>query len=508
MSRELFEELASRFSNTVSPEQLLADLANQVRLANVRALLGSPMVTPFDVFQSYRDEKERVSAKLVEIPVERFLSKVPEPSASEIQAFYDQYKDVLPDPSRDTPGFKVPRQIQVEILSIDGRALEESIRNSLTDAELRTAYENQKSQFEVPSELPKDLFAGKPELTPPVIQSFEEARPFLTRSLAEEKAQNQILDTFTQIKVEEIDPFTDKYLEALDLREEDERNGQKPSVELPSPTDLKGIADRLKLNHEITPMLSREQAESYGLISGAEVGLTRLSGGRKFAEEFFDSKTGLYEAVELTDILGTRFLARKIKDVPPYVPKLEDVRSQVELAWKLEKARPLAEKAAEQLAAEIRKQKGEIKEPNPEGYRVNIIPPVSRLQPNYIPNPFTAPGATVETPIPEVPNAGEAFRDALFGLREGEVAVAPNQPKTAWYVLGFQRREPASFASLYAPNGDEYLFKRRAIDHAAQELDEEWMGWLRQQAGLKPGWVPPDEATAEADGGSSSDRQS
>ena len=72
--------MLSRFNNRVSGEQLLADIANQVRLANVRSLLGDPLVTPYDVFRAYRDQNERVSAKLVEVPVEKFLAQVPEPS--------------------------------------------------------------------------------------------------------------------------------------------------------------------------------------------------------------------------------------------------------------------------------------------------------------------------------------------------------------------------------------------------------------------------------------------
>ena len=98
----------------------------------------------------------------------------------EIQAYYDKYKDVLPDPVAPTPGFKVPRQIQVEILSIDGNALARGIKDKLTEAELRTAYENRKSEFEVQpdrGELPTDLFAGQPELTPPIIRPFDEVRP-------------------------------------------------------------------------------------------------------------------------------------------------------------------------------------------------------------------------------------------------------------------------------------------------------------------------------------------
>ena len=194
MTSEVFDFLISRLNNRVSGEQLLADLADQVRLQKVRALPGSPLVTPYDVFRTYREQNERVSGKAVEIPVEKFLGKVPEPSQSEIGAMYDKYKDVLPDPARETPGFKVPRQIQVEVLSIDGNGLARGLMDKLTEAELRTAYENRKKDFPIRSELPVDLFAGQPELTPPILRSFDNVRSELAVSLADERAQAEISD--------------------------------------------------------------------------------------------------------------------------------------------------------------------------------------------------------------------------------------------------------------------------------------------------------------------------
>ena len=256
MNGELFNVLFSRFSNEVSEEHLLADIANQVRLRKVRQLLGYPVVTPYDVYRSYRDQNERVGAKIVEMPVDSFLSKVSEPAASEVQALYDKYKDVLPDPARETPGFKIPRRVQLEILSLDGNALARGLRDKVTEAELRSYYENHKSEFEVPSELPADLFADQPDLTPPVIQAFSEVRGMLAPRLAEEKAQSEIVDKFTQIKEAEMIPFADKYLAALDEQEEAKKQGNGSSVVLPTPQDLKAIADREGLNYEKTPLLS------------------------------------------------------------------------------------------------------------------------------------------------------------------------------------------------------------------------------------------------------------
>ena len=81
------------------------------------------------------------------------------------------------------------------------------------------------------------------------------------------------------------------------------------------PTDLKELAQREDLNYEMTKLLSREEADQYGTISSAQVGTDSASGGRKFADEFFDSRKGLYEPEELTDLRRTRYLVRKIKDV-------------------------------------------------------------------------------------------------------------------------------------------------------------------------------------------------
>ena len=162
----------------------------------------------------------------------------------------------------------------------------------------------------------------------------------------------------------------------------------------------------------------------------------------------FDPKTGLYEPIELTDVLGTRFLVRKVKDEPPHVPTLEQVRSEVIVAWKMAQARPLAEKAASELASQIKAKGATLKDPKVDGFRVESIPPITRSQTSFMPTSMFEPSPVAETPIPDVPHAGEAFRDAYFGLQTGSVDVAPNQPRTVYYVMTLDRREPATFSAL------------------------------------------------------------
>ena len=498
MTSEVFDFLISRMNNRVDGEHLLADLADQVRLQKVRVLPGSPLVTPYDVFRTYREQNERVSGKAVEIPVEKFLDKVPEPSQSEIDAMYKNYQDVLPDPARDTPGFKVPRQIQVEVLSIDGNGLARGFMDKLTEAELRAAYENRKKEFPMRSELPVDLFAGQPELTPPILRPFDDVRTELAVTLAEERAQSEISDKFTEIKEKVLMPFADDYATAHDELEEAKKKDPKASGNLRVPPGLKDLAQREGLNYEVTTLLSRQEADRIGPISTAEAGITPLSGGPKFAEEFFDSKKGLYEPEELTDRGNTRYLARKIKDVPPHVPPFPEVRLDVSLACKMAQARLLAEKSASDLAEQLKKKNGgSIKESIVDGYRVLTIPPLTRRIPQILPGQSDSE-APEETPIPDVTYPGDSFRDAYFNLQPGSIVVAPNQPRTVYYVMALDRRDPATFAALYAPYGDQRRYESSTRDHEARHLDDEWMGWLRQKAGIKSDWVPPDEAKSKA----------
>ena len=178
---------------------------------------------------------------------------MPEPTQPRLQAVYDKYKDVLPDPARDTPGFKVPRQIQVEVLSIDGNALARAIKDKLTEAELRAAYEGRKSEFQERSELPNDLFAGQPELTPPIIRPFDDVRTQLAVALAEEKAQAEIADKFAKIKDDVLFPYYEEYAAALEEIEEAKKLGTKPRRNCPLPIDLKELAQREGLNYEVIP---------------------------------------------------------------------------------------------------------------------------------------------------------------------------------------------------------------------------------------------------------------
>ncbi len=505
MTSDLFEMILRQFNNRVSGEQILAQIANQIRIANVRLLLGSPVVTPLDVYENYRSQNERVSVRAVGFRVEDFLSKVPEPTAGDLQKFYDTYKDTLPDPNRPTAGFKIPRQVRAEVLTLDGESLLRAYRDQLTEAELLSYYENRKNEFPVPSAFPTDIFQGAPELTPPQLQPFADVRSNLATSLADDKAQTEIVNKFGRIKDEVMIPFADKYLQAVDDMAEAKKSGATVKETLPRYESLKPLAEKEKLSYELTPLLAREVAEHYGLVSGAEQGLTRFSGGRRFAEELFDSKASLFEPIEMTDGSNRRYLIRKVEDNAPRVPALDEIRPEVVLAWKTMKAQPLAKKAADDYAAKVKAAGGKIQGDIVEGHPVIATDPVTRLQPGRpLPNQFFETGPPTLSDLSPLASPGSALRDAYFDLKDGAVAVAPNQPETIYYVLAQPNRLPASFDSLYAPNGDYFRYRSEAMNDAYKTRDEEWMNQLRAEAGLKPDWSPADESKKDADSSSGS----
>jgi hypothetical protein len=122
---------------------------------------------------------------------------------------------------------------------------------------------------------------------------------------------------------------------------------------------------------------------------------------------------------------------------------------------------------------------------------------VSKLQP-ALPIPGANMAAT-PSEIPNIANPSPQLREAFFNLKAGEPAVAANEPESAYYVLSLERRAPAEFAVLFAPNGDYFRYRMEVMNGAMQNRLETWMANLRAKAGLPKDWVPADEAAKNAD---------
>ena len=504
MNAALFETILSRFEQKVGGEQLLIDIASQIRVLLARQEIAVPVVTPLDVFRNYRDQTERASFKVVPVVVEAFAGKVPEPTGAEVAEFFEKYKNTLPDPASPNPGFKVPRQVKAEYLGIDFNAVVKRFQDKLTGEELKTYYEGRKAEFPMDRELPVDLFAGAPELTPPRYQPLSDLRETLAEALARDKANEEVQETFATIRDEVIDKFADAYHKVEDDIADAKKDGlSTENLALPRPDDLSGVAKKHGMTYEATPLMDRLEADQAGRISRAKSGTGFSSDSKNFVDVLFDPKNLLYEAFELSSPGGERYLVRKVADVPAHVAGLDEIRDEVVRAWKREKARPLARKAAEELAAKVKSQAGEIKDLTIDNRPVIAIESATKLKPGMpVPTQFGGQfrfqrGPATPVDFVEIRQAGQPLIDTLFALKPGEVAVEPDLPRSTYYVLTLQKREPVSFMALMGPNGSLASYRSETENEVLRKAYGEAMARLREQAGYHPEDYPSEERSRD-----------
>jgi peptidyl-prolyl cis-trans isomerase D len=502
MNKQLFEMALTQLGPEVGGAQVLACLASQIRLNEAQRLTGGPLVTPLDVFQAYRDQNERSSFRFVAFPASEFLDKAGDPSDADVRALYEKYKDVLPDPAKGTPGFKVPRKVKLEVLTADGPALAKEIQAKLTDDEIKAYYEAHKQDFALGGELPVDLFKDDPDakLTPQLYTPFSAVKESLAGTLARERAQEQISEKFHKI-ADAVDAFSIKYEDAVQENEDLKKEGSTKTVLVPQPTSLADLAREAGLAHEVTPLISKEEAEHRGALGTSTLGTTASQrGATKFADAEFAPKSPLYEGQEFADPDGRRFLVRKLEDVLAHVAPLEEVRPEVVAAWRLDKARGLAEAAAKALAERVKKEGGKFAGDTVDGRRVRAIESASKMRTGLpIPGAGMQFGQPTPAELPEIPDTGDALRTALFGLKSGDVTVEPDAPRSAYYVATLERREPATFAGLYGPLGLSLPYFSEAMRDANEAERKHRLETLRAQAGVKTDWVPQDERDRERD---------
>ena len=221
-------------------------------------------------------------------------------------------------------------------------------------------------------------------------------------------------------------PFADEYATALDEIEEAKKQGARKLPELAGTDRPQGTgpARGLELRGHAAALARAGRALRSDL--GRRGRRDPAQRRRKFADEFFDPKKALYEPEELTDLLGTRFLVRKIKDVPPHVPPLDEVRTDVSLAWKTAKARVAGREGRRDLAEELKKKGGAIKETTvagiPRGLDSTGHAPAC---PACCASRFD-PGTPEESPIPDVPYAGRRVPRRI--LRAPARRRSPSRP--------------------------------------------------------------------------------
>lgn len=175
--------------------------------------------------------------------------------------------------------------------------------------------------------------------------------------------------------------------------------------------------------------------------------------------------------------------------------KLDDVKEAVAARWKEVKARPLAQKKAEELAAEARNSGKSLAETFASNNEVQVVETEPFTWMTYGPGVHPLLAAMQGTPIrvdevrekgvavgnAEIDNKqifapGNDFMEGVYALQVGETGVVSNQPQNTVYlvrVTGSSPSEEALWDRFQTAYPQEYIQAGRP-----QEMSRAWKIWI------------------------------
>lgn len=89
--------------------------------------------------------ERQATIEAVPIVVASVADQVPEPSAGELRAFFDRYKEDLPEPRSTDPGFREPHRVKYQYLVARREAFLDKAKAEVTDTEIADYYEKNKA---------------------------------------------------------------------------------------------------------------------------------------------------------------------------------------------------------------------------------------------------------------------------------------------------------------------------------------------------------------------------
>jgi len=212
----------------------------------------------------------------------------------------------------------------------------------------------------------------------------------------------------------------------------------------PVAPDVAKIAEKQGLTGGTSELVNRSEAFATPGIGGSfEITMSRELGMRqqRWIDMLFDRSAPLLRPIATRDIEGNRYLSWKTEDQQQFVPSFPAARDDVLRAWGIVEARPLALKAAEQIAADVKTGGKSLAEAAAARGGLEVV----KAGPFTWLDRGTAPfGSMPELSQPDgLAMPGEEFMRAVFGLEPGQVAVAFNEPKTVCYIVRLVGLEPA-----------------------------------------------------------------
>jgi hypothetical protein len=262
-------------------------------------------------------------------------------------------------------------------------------------------------------------------VTPPAMrtQTLDEVRAQLTRDLAMNDARTKMTEALEKVQNQML-----TYSEEMQIYLRSQEAGDT-SVAKPAPIDLAKVADEAGLTYGRTGMVDADSVQSL------PIGRSNV-GQASFASQVLVPGLGTYQpfssnALEL-DAGFTTYLFWKTEERAAKVPTFSEAKEEVVAAWKREEARKLAEKKAQELVGLLDQQtESPWNAVLSETERPLVVQPstFSWMQPpqSFLGAPFLSTVEGVESP-------GEEFMRQVFSTPVGKSTVAPNAPKSIYYV--------------------------------------------------------------------------
>jgi hypothetical protein len=300
-------------------------------------------------------------------------------------------------------------------------------------------------------------------------QPLDKVRDDIIERLTNAAVEKRIAAIYDAVKTD-----VAKYAESLALWEV-AGDGAGPA---PVGPDVKKIAATQGLEGGTSDLVNATQAFADGGIGGSfEFAVSREFGVRqqRWIDTIFGSNAQSLQPVTSRDVEGNRYLSWKTEDQPEFTPSFQSARDDVLRAWRIVEARPLARKAAEEIATEAKAGKTlEQIAAARGGLEVEKAGPFTWLTRG------TAPfGSAPELSQPEgIAMPGDELMRAVFDLEPGQTAVAFNEPKTVCYAIRLVSLEPddAQLKDLFLASSQD---PRRLATVADDDTRSVYDGWMK-----------------------------
>lgn len=318
----------------------------------------------------------------------------------------------------------------------------------------------------------------------------------IRNTLARQKANARIDKLFNEID-NTLRPYSQGLL-SWELSQRTARDAKKPESAPPAAPDLVAKAKQVSDADGLPDALTAHDTGLISIYQAAKIpglGESSLSDGRSFVGYACRSSMRLYSLGSTVDLAGNRYRFIKVASKEGYVPSFEEAKSDVLAAYKKIEARKLAQKHADALAAEARKQPKPLKELFAADKSLTFLEP-----PAFSWLTRGSAGATDSRSEPRlsevegVNDAGDDFMRGIFSLEDdGSVGVTWNQPQDIAYVVRVKSFSPSPhvlrttflidspFESAAAGFNDQRRTYRAWLDGRKQLAQFEWKRDPRQE---------------------------